>query len=227
MLVSTIIANGRLLADVPNTTFYTAAEALAAVQSSWKDIYADLAIGSDDFFVTQTYFNFSAFTVDANRQNTYFYNLPTDFYRLLLLQYQGGLGAQQFYPVERMNRSNFGNTQSCPAYRIVGQSTTALSNGGQLVIYSPVQYPNWAMWYIPAPIDLLTTTDLTYPYSMIPEIMSYQLAIEIRRKQNVDPKDKIARRDELILTMKKQMMRDENRAETPKNVFANGFGAYV
>lgn len=226
MLVSTIITNGQLLADVPNTTFFTAAESLQAVQTSWKDIYAMLAIGSDDFFVTQLYFNFSSFTADANRQNTYFYNLPADFYRLLLLQYQGGTGGSQYYPVERMNRNNFGNTQNMPAYRIVGQSTVP-SNGGQLIIYSMVQYTNWAAWYIPAPVALLTTTDLTYPYSMIPEIMSYQLAIEIRRKQNVDFKDKQARRDELIATMKKQMMRDENRAETPKNVFANGFGAYV
>jgi hypothetical protein len=226
VLVSTIITNGQLLADVPNTTFYTPAEALQAVQTSWKDIYAMLAEGGDDFYVTMLYFNFSSFTLDANRQNAYFYNLPADFYRMLLLQYQGSYGGNQYYPVERMNRSNFGNTQNTPAYRIVGQSTVP-SNGGQLAIYSQVQYPNWALWYIPAPITLLTSTDLTYPYSMIPEIMSYQVAIEIRRKQNVDYKDKEARRNELIKTMKLQMLRDENRAETVKNVFNEGFGAYV
>jgi hypothetical protein len=226
VLVSTIIANGYLLADVPNTNFYTAAEALEAVQTSWKDIYALLAEGSDDYFVTQLYFTFAQMTADANRQNAYFYDLPTDFYRLLLLQYQGQYGGNQYYPVSRMNRSNFGNTQDTPAYRIVGQSATALSNGGRLSIYTQVQYPNWALWYIPAPATLLTGTDLTYPYSMIPEIMSYQLAIEIRRKQNIDTKDKESRKNQLIQTMQLQMTRDENRAETPKNVFTNGFGAY-
>jgi hypothetical protein len=226
MLVSTIITNGQLLADVPNTTFYTPAEALEAVQASWLDIYAMLAEGSDDYFVTQLYFNFSAMTADPNRQNAYFYNLPADFYRLLLLQYQGSFGGNQYYPVTRMNRSNFGNIQDTPAYRIVGQST-APSNGGRLSIYTQVEYANWALWYIPAPVTLTTATDLTYPYSMIPEIMSYQVAIEIRRKQNVNYKDKEDRRNELIHTMKLQMNRDENRAETPKNVFANGFGAYV
>lgn len=227
MLVSDIIANGRLLADVPNTTFYTAAEALFAVNLSWKDIYAIMADGSDDFFTTSLYFNFSNLTADPNRQNAYFYDLPTDFYRLRLLQYQGGLGSNQYYPVEKMNTSNFGNTQNTPAYRMVGRSSVALSGGGKLAIYSQVEYPNWTIWYIPAPANLQTTDDLFYPYSMIPEIMAYQLAVEIRRKQNVDYKDKEARRNELINSMKLQLHRDDNRAETVKNVFANGFGAYV
>jgi hypothetical protein len=226
MLVSDIIANGRLLSDVPNTLFYTDAEALFAVQLSWKDIYSMLANGGDDYFTTSLYVTSASLTADPNRANTYFYNLPTDFYRLRLLQYQGD-GGNQYWPVERMNPSNFGNTQNTPAYRIVGRSSTALSNGGQVSIYTPHLHPNWAIWYIPAPATLATNDDLSYPLSMVPEIMAYQLAVEIRRKQNIDYKDKQARRDELIFTMKKQITRDENRAETPKNTFSSGMGAYI
>jgi len=230
MLVSTIIANGRLLADVPNTAFYTDAEALFAVNASWKDIYATLADGGDDYYTKSVYFNSSALTADPNRQYTYFYNLPTDFYKLRLFQYQGQ-GGPQFWPIERMNTANFGNTQNTPSYRIVGQSTTALSNGGQIMLFTTYLAPNYVFWYIPAPntylIANILTDDISYPLSMIPEIIAYQVAIEIRRKQNVPVEDKEKRRNELLKTMIKQITRDDNRGETPKNVLSQGFGGYV
>jgi hypothetical protein len=39
--------------------------------------------------------------------------------------------------------------------------------------------------------------------------------------------DKTKRRDELIRTMLKQVGRDEAKAESPKNVFAQGFSPYI
>ena len=232
MTVSTIINNGRLLADVPQNSnqFYTDAEAMFAVNLSWKDIYASLADGGDDYFTTSLYFTNSVLTADPNRQYAYTYNLPTDFYRLRLFQYQGQ-GGNQYWPLDRMNTSNFGNTQNTPSYRIVGKSTTALSNGGQIQIYCTWLPQNFAVWYIPQPQTYLLanilTDDISYPLSMVPEIMAYQVAIEIRRKQNVPTDDKEKRRNELIATMLKQITRDENRGETPKNVFNQGFGGYV
>lgn len=226
MLVSTIIANGRLLADVPNTAFYTDAEALFAVNASWKDIYSSLADGGDDYFTKSIYFTSADLVADANRQYTYTYNLPTDFYKLRLFQYQGQ-GGMQYWPIERMNTSNFGNTQNTPSYRIVGQSSVALSNGGQIMLFTTYLSPNYAFWYIPSPLTYILTDDISYPLSMIPEIMAYQVAIEIRRKQNVPLEDKQKRRDELYSTMIKQITRDENRAEPVKNVFNQGFGGYV
>jgi len=230
MLVTNIIANGRLLADVPNTLFYTDAEALFALNASWRDIYAQLADGGDDYFTISTYFTGASLTADANRQYTYIYNLPTDFYRLRLFQYQGQ-GGQQFWPLDRMNTANFGNTQNTPSYRIVGKSSVALSNGGQIQIFSTWLPPNFALWYIPSPTTYLIanilTDDISYPLSMIPEIISYQIAVEIRRKQNIDYADKEARRNELFKTMLRQITRDDNRGEVPKNTLSNGFGGYV
>jgi hypothetical protein len=57
--------------------------------------------------------------------------------------------------------------------------------------------------------------------------MSYQLAIEIRRKQNLDVADKEMRKMQLIQTMLKQIDRDEARAESPRNSFSQGFSPYI
>jgi len=269
MLVSTIIANGRLLADVPNTNFYSDAEALFAAQTSWQDIYAMLCEGGDDYFTTSLYVTSSSFYADASRSDVFIY-APSDLYRLRLLQYQG-MGGGNYFPASKMNIENFGNLQNTPAYRIVGQyginasnsvysvNTTlssdlvswntvtinsgitvniasninwsinigSFTNPSAIMIYDPSHYDNWCIWYYPSPITLDLSTDLTYPLSMIPQIISYQVAIEIRRKQNIDFASKEERRNELIATMKKQMTRDEAKAETIKNTFGNGFAPYI
>lgn len=216
MLVSTIITNGRSLADVPNTNFYTAADALFSVQASWKDLYALLCEYNDDYFVTQLYIPFASLTADSNRTFNYTYTLPSDFYRLRLLQYLSD--GPMYFPVAKMTLENFGNLQNGPGYRLIGTT---------LDIYTQVSYSTWCLYYYPAPATLTTGTDLTYPTSMIPEIMSYQVAIDIRVKQNLDVADKTARRNELVKTMLRQIGRDEAKAETPKNIFAQGFSPYI
>lgn len=216
MLVSTIIANGQSLADTPNTNFFTASDALFAVQLSWKQIYQNLCQWNDDYFVTTVYPTFSSFTPDANRQFLYNYALPSDFFHLRLFQYQPN--SQTFVPVQKMTIEDFGNTQNSPAYRMMGTN---------LSIYTVVPYTNWCVFYYPAPATLTTLTDLVYPNTMIPEIMSYQLAVEIRRKQNLDTTDKQARVNELMENMRKQIQRDDSKAEPIKNVFAQGFWPYI
>lgn len=216
MLVSTIISNGQSLADTPNTNFFTASDALFAVQLSWKEIYAHLCEQNDDYFVTKSYLTFSSFTADANRTYAYTYALPSDFYRLRLFQYQPT--SDLYFPVDKMTLENFGNLQSGPGYRIAGQ---------YINIFTTNAYTNWCLWYYPEPATLSTGTNLTYPSTMIPEIMSYQVAIEIRRKQNLDFSDKEVRKQELIKAMLRQIVRDDARAEQPKNIFAQGFAPYI
>jgi hypothetical protein len=205
------------LADVPNTNFFTAAEQLFAVQLSWKDIYSILCDNSDDYFVTPLYLNSSTFTADANRQYTYLYAVPTDFYRLRLFQYKTASGSQ-FLPMSKMSIETFGNSQQTPGYRFEGTN---------IAIYNPSNYDTFAVWYYPSPAVLTTATDLVYPNNMIPEIMAYQVAIEIRRKQNLDISGKQQRRDELIKTMIHQMCRDESKAEPIRNQFNTGFAPYI
>jgi len=96
-----------------------------------------------------------------------------------------------------------------------------------IMIYDPSSYVNWCVWYYPSPVVLDVNSDLSYPLSMIPEIMAYQVAVEIRRKQNIDFTSKEERRNELLSTMKKQLIRDEAKSETVKNVFGQGFAPYI
>lgn len=218
MLVSTIIATGQLKADAPSTSFYSPAEALADAQAAWNDLYAILCEGDDDYFLVEDYIDSSSFSAVASRRYTYTYDLPEDFYRLRLLQYQGSGGMAAFYPAEKMSVENFGNTQNSPAYRL---------NGTTLVIYDPVGYSTWYLGYYPAPEALTTATDLAYPSNMVPDAMVYQVAAEILRKQGKDPALMLARRNEILETMRRQFSRDDNKAQPVKNVFSQGFGTYI
>jgi hypothetical protein len=234
MLVSTIIANSLLLADVPNVNFYTAAESLFAVQLSWEEVYAFLCSNNDDYFVNSYYCTPAsdpAVTFDANREYVWLLDttnttdfpdasnaLYSAFYRLRLIQYQGYGGTIAYYPVNKMSIENFGNTQNTPAYRFEGK---------YIAIYDPAQFTNFCFWYYPRPITLTTTTDLQYPYNMIPEIMAYQAAIEIRRKQKADTAPWEKRKQELLMSMSAQISRDDSHGEPIKNQFGQGFAPYI
>jgi hypothetical protein len=218
MLVSTIIANGRNISDVPNVSFYSDAEGLVDTQWAWADVYALLTEGNDDYFATELYIPFSGLTADANRTNMYAYALPNDFYRLRILQYGNTNGATGWFPCLKMTTEDYGRTQNAPAYKIIGVN---------LKIYDPVSYPMYYMLYYPAAATLALNTDLTYPLNMVPQIMSYQIAIEIRRKQKLPVEDYEKRRDELKLTMIKNLPRDDFKTEKPKNEFGSGFNNFI
>jgi hypothetical protein len=217
MLVSDIIAKGRNLSDTPNTAVYTAAEALQDVQVSWKEIYAYLCENNDDYFVTSLYVPNTSLTADVYRQYTYAYTLPADFYRLRLLQYQQSGLVTQFFPAYKMTLDGFGNTQNTPGYRFSGKT---------LIIYDPYVYPLYCLWYYPAPLTLVLTDDLVYPYNMIPEIIAYQIAIEIRRKNKTELTAWEARKKELWTSMDRQCSRDDFKPEQVKNVFNAGVNPY-
>jgi len=234
MLVSTIITNGMLLADVPNVSFYTPAEQLFAVQLAWEELYAFFCTNNDDYFVNAYYFQPTTdpgVTYDANRQYTWLLDTTntTDFpdpssttysafYRLRLIQFQGYGGTIAFYPVQKMTIENFGNTQNGPAYRFEGK---------YIAVYDPANYQTYCLWYYPRPITLTTSTDIQYPYNSIPEVLAYQLAIEIRRKQKADTIPWEKRKKEIMDSMLLQMSRDDSHGEPIKNQFGQGFAPYI
>lgn len=214
MLVSEIIAIGRSQADVPNTSFYTDQDALRSVNMAWKQIYSQLATNDDDFFVTQ--FAIPSLSAVSNRQNTYTYDFSAisgGMFRLRLLQYKAG---DFWRPVDKMTIQNFGSPQADPAYRIEGQ---------KLWIFARNTY-EYEMWYYPQPAQLTLTpgdTDLTYPLAVIPEIISYQVAADIRRKQSLPTEAYEKRRNELFVSMSRQLKRDDFRPEKMTNEFAKGW----
>jgi hypothetical protein len=227
MLVSTIITNGMLLADIANTSFYTAPESLFAVQLAWEQIYSFLCANNDDYFVTPIYITMGtdqAVSTDANRtftsliDTTNVNTFADGFYRLRMIQYQGSGGGMGYNTVSKMSIEGFGNTANVPGYRFEGK---------YIAIYDPSSYPKYCLWYYPRPITLATSDDIIYPYNMIPEIMAYQVAAEIRRKQKADITAWTNRINELYSTMSQQMSRDDSHGEPIKNQFANGFAPYI
>ncbi len=216
MLVSAIITKGLSYAALPSTNLYSAADQLDSVQQCWYQIYEKLCEKDDDSFLTQSYVTLSSFTPDANRQYMYNYTLPADFYRLRLFQYQPD--GQLYYPVQKMTLENFGNIQTTPGYRLTG---TTIS------LFSLQNFTNWCIWYYPVPATLTTGTNLVYPTNVIFELMAWQVAVDALRKQGREYADKQARFSELWNTFEGQLNRDEARAESPKNVFGQGFAPYI
>ena len=217
MLASAIISHGRSIANVPNTSFFTSTDALYSLNESYKDLYSILTRENDDFYATVVTVNTSAMTADTVRDYVYKYTLPSDFYRLRLLQQQQG---SIWSTVAKLTLEQFGQSAMSPGYRF---------RGTELWIYDQSAPSEYQIWYYPNPVALTTTpdSDITYPGTLVPEILSYQIAMDIRRKQGQPDESLQARRNELINTMIKQLNRDDNRAETVKNVFSQGFAPYI
>jgi hypothetical protein len=227
MLVSTIISNALSKADVSNQNFYSASDQLFDVQIAWEKIYAFLCENDDDYFCTSLYIPSSSFTADANRTHMYLYSLPADFFRLRLFSYLGNTGNLFYSPCQKMDTLNFGNTQNAPAYRLMGSN---------LELYDPYGYTTYNLWYYPSPLSalgiasgqpLLTTTNISTPNNMLPEYMVWEVAADIRRKQNQDPALQQAKADGIMLTMKKQSNRDDFRVQHTKDLFDDGLSYWV
>ena len=213
MLVSSIIANALSKADVSNQSFYTQNDQVFDAQAAWNTIYELLTENDDDYFVTSKYLvPSSAFTLDANRQSLFLYPLPDDFFRLRMLSYQS-LSGGFFLPCTKMDTSNFGMSQSTPGYRLVGKN---------LEIYDPYGFTLYNFWYYPQSQVLTLATDIAYPNNVLTEYMVWQIAADIRRKQNRDPAIQVSRAGELYQKMKQQISRDDFRVQVPKDIFSDG-----
>jgi hypothetical protein len=156
------------------------------------------------------------FTADAYRMYAYTFPLPLDFMAVRLFQYQGTSG-NRYYPMYKNTILEYGNTSNSPGYREVGPN---------LEIFDPYGMTSFCLWYYPQPITLLTTTDLVYPNNVMPEIMAYMIAAEIRRKAHLDAALWEKKRDDLMLSMITQASRDDGRGVSPNNVFANSMNIW-
>jgi hypothetical protein len=218
MVVSSIIANAISKADLGTVSWYSQNDQLFDAQVAWNTIYELLAENDDDYFLTSLYLTPSvSFTSDTNRQYVYIYPLPTDFFRLRMFSYQGNV-AQQFYPCTKADNLNFGYTQNTPSYRMIGTN---------LELYDPYGFTKYNLWYYPSPVQLIMNTDLSYPKNALIEYMSWQIAADIRRKQNQDPTIQQERANELMAIMKRQSHRDDFRVQTPKDIFSDGNNYWV
>ena len=227
MLVSTIITNALSKADVANQNFYSQTDQLFDVTLAWKTIYAFLCENDDDYFCTSVYIVPSvSFTADSNRTFMYLYPLPIDFFRLRMLSYLGNTGNLFYSPCQKMDMLNFGNTQNAPAYRLMGSN---------LEVYDPYGYASYNLWYYPDALSalgcevtgILTSTNINTPNNMIPEYIVWEVAAEIRRKQNQDPALQQSKANDIMQTMKNQSNRDDFRVQHPKDIFDVGLNSWI
>lgn len=117
--------DGQLISDVPNTNFYGQSDALISLQSAVRDLWTVYCQANDDYLMTSIYMTNGTFITDATRPYTYYYALPTDLFRLRLLQFGGQLVGAGYSPVQKATIENFGNTQQTPCYRMIGQTPGA------------------------------------------------------------------------------------------------------
>lgn len=213
MLASAIISSGRDLADLPGTGFFTDAEALRALNNGYADLYAKLTEKEDDFFLTRVPDITVTPVTDWN--NVYQYALPADFYRLRMVKYKRGNST--YLSVDKLSLEDFGNSQNFPGYRIVGAN---------LWIYDPGYPSEYEVWYYPVATTWISTDNITYPGNVAYEILSYQVAIEARRKQGRDVTLLEQRKAEMLQTMLMATDRDQFKPQPIQNVFGTRGGGW-
>ena len=106
---------------------------------------------------------------------------------------------------------------------------------GYLALYDPVGYQTWAMGYYPQPpaitinVSGTTGTDIgaQYPDNLPPEIFAYQMAVDIRIKSKLPPGDVETQLKQMVKTLSDTMLKDNNKPEPMKDVFASGFAPWV
>lgn len=213
MLASDIVLYARDLATLPSTLFYSDVEAYRAINAQWRRMYSLFLENDDDFYLTKWDFDVSLMTAVTDRQSTYKISFPSGMLRLRMLQAKYGTTWQT---LEKLTRFEFGTTVNVPAYLILGTELWITDLNSSRV---------YQAFYYPAVVTIVAGTDVSYPISMIPEILAYSVAMEIRRKQQLDVTTQQAMREELWKAMLKQLNRDDNRAQPIKNSYANNLGS--
>jgi len=187
MTVQAIIDRARELADINNSSFFSSSEELASINESYRDIYEQILNSDDDYFATDWAFLLAALTAVSQNTGMYTIALPNGFYRMRVLQYKSG---ERWPSVDKYNPQNEAELDN-PSYRLKGSTL-------RLYLPSEGSYTSFRAVYFPAPTVYTSgATDIIFPPQLEPGILAYQIAIDIKRKQNGDYSGLSERRNEL------------------------------
>lgn len=188
MTVANIIARARQLADIEGSAYFSSAEEFASLNESYRDIYEQILSANDDYFIEEWDFSFIALTPDPIQNRAFTIALPVDFYRLRVLQYQSG---ETYRTINKFAPQEEPQAGVTPTYRLRGQNL-------YLVLPEMGSFNNFRALYYPIPAEYtLTSEDINFPPQLEPGILSYQIAIDIFRKQKGDYSQVAERRGEL------------------------------
>jgi hypothetical protein len=194
MTVAAIITRAGTLANLSGASIFSSAEGEYALNAAYRDIYEEILQAEDDYFLTSVSFLLSALTAVTDDQNAYLYTLPTvasPFYRLRTLEYLAGT---TWRPIRKQALLDEEKRAFAPSYRFQGL---------YLYLYLPGSgnYNKFRMTYYPAPSNYPVapgTADIAFPPQLEPDILAYQIAIDMKRKQDADYTKLLQRRDELF-----------------------------
>ena len=160
-------------------------------------------------------------TAVATETGAYFIALPdgvlysaiAKFYRLRTLEYQSN---GKWYAISKYSLQDNYKRSGSPVYRF---------KGSYLYIIFPESgsYSSLRAWYYPEPASYSVSggsTDINTPPQLEVEILAYQIAIDIKRKQSSDYSQLVERRNELWDRYTKALSRrDDWGLQTIANVY--------
>lgn len=211
MTVTEIITRARELAEIEGADFFSSSEELSSLNESYRDVYEKILNSNDDYFLEEWDFDMAALTPDPIQVRAYTIDLPIDFYRLRVLQYQSG---QTFRTIFKFAPQEEPQSGVSPSYRLRGEYL-------KLILPALGSFTNFRGYYYPVPtVYTLGTEDITFPPQLRPEIIAYQIAIDARRKQQGDYAQLAERRDEIFAGFVEAIgKRDNWQNETVNNVY--------
>lgn len=150
MKISAIETRARSLANLSNTEAISHDDVDSSSNEAWKDIYARLLESDDDYWVQiQTFTSITAYA--TTNPNEYLIPLPTDFYKLRGVDWQGG----KWREMHKFAMSLRDEEPSEPHYRFDGTSLWVI--GDNVTQVRIRYYPPPAVLTHPAPtLDFCT-----------------------------------------------------------------------
>ena len=223
MTVSNICARALSLANLTGSSLFSSTEKTDALNAAYRDVYEKICDANDDYFVTEWTWALSAMTAVTNDPGAYKILLPTTvspFYRLRKLEYQSGTS---WRPVSKFSLQDEYQRSSGPQYRLQGLYL--------LITFPPSgSFTNFRAWYYPTPsvydYSTFPSIDITVPPQLEVDLLAYQIAVDMKRKQGADYAQLMQRRDELwALFLDGISNRDNWDVQAVANVYRTTSGA--
>ena len=207
MVGSDIIARALSIADLTNAGSITAADQLNSLQETYNDINHILIDSDDDYYLNEVIQNVtSAMAAPNGNANEYLVPLPADMFKLRYVDYNVGQTGQVWQRMDRFTLAEKNYNAGRPIYR--------MKNSNLWLIGMPTGNLQVRIGYYPPPVTVTLLTDFSYPLNSVPELMSYQLAMDFLAKQGTPDPNKIA-----YLQQRYQQLHDRFIDEVRRDVY--------
>jgi hypothetical protein len=192
MLVSTLIELARKFADMEEGQFCTDQDILELLQDSYIKLYDELIATDEDYNVSSATINVVGGTQD--------YDLPTDFYKMKAIDWP--IDSARNYSLRRFNfqeRNSYSidwKWRHLPCYHIINNTLRLTPNTETKIV---------TLWYIPLPITLTESTELTGIYENYKRYLALDSAIQMLNKEHSDTEPLLLERNNELIRIKRTL----------------------